>query len=306
MQPTFTKEIEFRQERDFGAKVNATFAFVVAHGRPLGKCLLYIVLPVALLAGLAQAVAQSELIGALGASSTAERVTQLERYSTISGAQLLGFIAMMLGHCALAATIYSYVLVRIALPEHETVTPALVWERVKSFALPLLGSSIVLGILAVLGYLLFIIPGIYLSVGFSLAWAVQVLENRSIGELLSRSLMLIKGKWWSTFGLLVVMYFIVALLSLVLKMPQYLILAGSALHWSWASSPVLAGAMALLSTTASMFLSTFVLVAVMFQYFNLVERKEGAGLYTLVNSIGQGPAPVVQNHQLRPDDEGEY
>jgi hypothetical protein len=49
-------------------------------------------------------------------------------------------------------------------------------------------------------------------------------------------------------------------------------------------------------------------LALAFQYFNLVERKEGEGLRTLVNRIGQ-PAVATQPYaadRYRADEEGEY
>ena len=47
------------------------------------------------------------------------------------------------------------------------------------------------------------------------------------------------------------------------------------------------------------------LVALAFQYFNLVERHDGVGLRNMVNQLGQAP-PAVHNGTYRPDDEGEY
>ena len=52
MKNTFTTPANFWQERDFGAKISATFEFIGAHWRTLGKCLVYFVLPFTLLMGI--------------------------------------------------------------------------------------------------------------------------------------------------------------------------------------------------------------------------------------------------------------
>jgi hypothetical protein len=55
------------------------------------------------------------------------------------------------------------------------------------------------------------------------------------------------------------------------------------------------------------FTYTISLLAMAFQYFNLVERKEGLGLRLLVNELGQPQAiQAAQSSHYRPDDEGEY
>ena len=49
----------------------------------------------------------------------------------------------------------------------------------------------------------------------------------------------------------------------------------------------------------------FIMIALSFQYFNLVERRDGEGTRLLVDSIG-APVVVAAPQGLRPDDEGEY
>ena len=66
MRTTFTDEFDFRQERDFGQKISATFEFLGGHLRPLGRVLLYLVVPVALLRSIL-----AGLSGVLGGNSAA-------------------------------------------------------------------------------------------------------------------------------------------------------------------------------------------------------------------------------------------
>jgi uncharacterized membrane protein len=68
------------------------------------------------------------------------------------------------------------------------------------------------------GYLLLIIPGVYLSVALSLANVLFVKENTDSVSALKRSAAMIKGRWWYMAGLLGVLLFlnIVGFLSLLI------------------------------------------------------------------------------------------
>lgn len=66
----------------------------------------------------------------------------------------------------------------------------------------LLGASIVSGLLAALGFLLFIVPGIILMAMFSLAVPVIIVEQKWCFESLGRSKKLVSKRWGKTFVLL--------------------------------------------------------------------------------------------------------
>jgi hypothetical protein len=70
--------------------------------------------------------------------------------------------------------------------------------------LPLLGLGIVAGLGMVLGYALLIVPGVILTVLWSVAAPAVVVEKRGIMESLQRSRDLTRGYRWPVFGLLVI------------------------------------------------------------------------------------------------------
>jgi hypothetical protein len=76
--------------------------------------------------------------------------------------------------------------------------------------LPLLATSIVTGILIVLGFVALIVPGIILALMFSLVYPVIMLEGTGILVGLSRSRVLVSNRWLKTLGLLLVVGIIVA------------------------------------------------------------------------------------------------
>ena len=310
MQAKFTRESDFRLERDFGAKIGATFEFLGAHWRPLGKCLLYFVLPLTLVMGVVIGIAQSQMWGQFdqvaATSSPADRFSQLGQLNSFGTFYWLGMLAMLLSYVVLGATVYSYVRVRMALDPTQEVTPPLVWQEIRRYSPRLLLSAVLIIIISLVGFVLLVIPGFYLSVALSLAWAIQVFEDQGTDSSIRRSMNLMSGKWWSTFGLTFVMSLIIGLLGAILQVPQYVAVIGKVMHWYWLGSDTLMLAANIIASVVRMLLYTPLLLAIMFQYFNLVERKEGLGLRSLVDSLGSGPAPVAYNHAFRPDEDGEY
>jgi hypothetical protein len=69
-------------------------------------------------------------------------------------------------------------------------------------AVPLLGLSLVIGVVSTLGMLLFVAPGVWVWVLMALAVPALMLEQATIGQALTRSRSLVRGNWWRTFGML--------------------------------------------------------------------------------------------------------
>lgn len=303
MQQKFTQEADFRQERDFGQKIGATFEFMGAHWRPLGKCLLYFVLPAALLMGLAAGITQTQADwGSLSRGGTGRFNSSIyyQGYYWISiGTQLIC-------HSLLGATLLGYVRARMELPATEDVTPRLVGEQIRRFAPWLLLVSTLMGLVTVIGFFLLAIPGFYLSVALSLSWAVLVFEEAGVGQSMRRSMSLLGGHWWATLGLILIVFIIISLLGIVFQLPQYVAIVGRVLHWSWLTSDPIMVAAGVLASVGHILLYVPLHLALAFQYFNLIEKKEGLGLRHLISSLGTTTAPTVHNAAFRPDDEGEY
>lgn len=301
MQQKFTQASDFRQERDFGQKISATFEFMGSHWRPLGKCLAYFVLPATLLTGLA--------VGVLQAQTNWGDLTEDIRYGNSmfsSGSIWLPLLAQLISHALLGATLYGYVRTRMELPATETVTPALVGQHIRQFAPRLLGLGLLMTLVIMIGFFLLALPGFYLGIALSLAWPVLVFEEAGLGQSLRRSIHLTGGHWWATLGLLLVMLILISLLGIIFQIPQYAALIGRMLHWSLLTSdPVMISA-GVLSTVGHTLLYVPLELALAFQYFNLVEKKDGLGLRQLIDGLGATPAPTPQNAAFRPDEEGEY
>ncbi|MEA2214579.1 MAG: hypothetical protein QOK19_140, partial [Solirubrobacteraceae bacterium] len=86
---------------------------------------------------------------------------------------------------------------------------------------PVLGSlilvAIVAGIAILVGFVLIIVPGLILLTIWSVAVPVVVLEKPPGLRALSRSRELVRGNGWQVFGVILVMYFLVLVVSVALQ-----------------------------------------------------------------------------------------
>lgn len=329
---TFTREADFRQERDFGAKVGATFEFVTAQFRPLVKCLAYFVLPGALLAGIGMGLFMNNFLSRMPFAGSRSRlgapVEIAQQYgagplSALSFAGIgLSAVGFLLAFLLLSSTVYGFVRVRMNTPPAEPVRPGQVWAFMWPRLGRVVGGWLLLAIIMVIGMgvmggaLALLGPGFVVLLIFPMVWVVVCLtlyfpalwmEDDGVVVAFRRSFYLIKGKWWSSLGLYLVMSMITGMLNYLFIIPFYgIIMARTMLKIPGFDSEILSVVAMSIYALGWILTAMLPLVAMLFQYFNLVERKDGTGLRLLVESLGQTDAPQVSGATYRPDDDGEY
>ena len=315
----FAQESDFRQLRDFGQKFSASFEFIGAHWRGLGQAMLYLVLPAAILQGIVSALLQKQVF-AQALRGTGTGMGKLRQLTMLDGmyqspiywinVAISGIFIMFL-----VLTVYAYVrccLRPVPVPSPTPITVGEVWAVVKSEFIGSYLSYFALLMLIIIGFFLLGIPGIYLSVTFSLFYITKVLEGTGFMATCRRCLQLVRGKWWSTFGLIVVMSFALGLVlavvgSVVGGLSYFAAKQVGFLQTDDASSSLVLFTVITSALTSLLNLLIYppLLLALAFQYFNLVERRDGVGLRNMVSQLGQVPA-AVHTADYRPDDEGEY
>ena len=135
MHLSFTQEADFRQRRDFGQKFSATFEFIAAHWHGLGRCLLYLVLPAALLRAVAAGVLQQQTLTGIfnnatpggGGNATAQQIAMMSRMVSTP----LYWVSLTFGIAfatLLVLTVYGYVKLCLRpYPSAEPIMPRDVW-----------------------------------------------------------------------------------------------------------------------------------------------------------------------------------
>ena len=101
------------------------------------------------------------------------------------------------------------------------------WQRVKPRLWPLIGLSAAIGVLVAVGIFICFIPGIYMGVVWAVAAPALILERGTVGTALSRSNLLVRNRWWRTFGILVLTRIIVTIISAIVSFPFVLAGGGS-------------------------------------------------------------------------------
>jgi hypothetical protein len=79
---------------------------------------------------------------------------------------------------------------------------------------PLLGVGILFGIGVAIGFVLLIIPGLYLLVIWSVVAPVTVLERPGVFAAFGRSRALVRGNGWSVFGVILIVFVAVVVVSI--------------------------------------------------------------------------------------------
>jgi hypothetical protein len=284
-----SEKMKLYQQRDFGEKINATFTFLRDNFLPLGKSLLYIAGPALLLVGIFNALSASNLFFNDGDVSPEEVLT------TAGGVGIAGILALLTVPLVIGV-VYGYMSLYFEKNDLEEIQLGDVWEKVKENYLSILLSSIVVSVLTAFGFIFLIIPGFILLTAFSLIFVLLVKERLSFGEAFSRCFKLVSDHYLSTLGLLLVMIILQSIVTSVFNLPLMIFMGAGAflsssgdfdMENSSAAVQALFIIFQVISTLGSQFMYAITLIAIAFQYGNLVEKKESAGLMQEVETIGQ-------------------
>jgi hypothetical protein len=166
------------------------------------------------------------------------------------------------------------------------------WRESLRFTLGRVHSIAWISILVALGSfagaILCLLPGIWLFISWAIALPVLMTENARGTKALRRSFGLIKGRWWATFGALVLAY----ILSAVVGGGISALLSAASLSGS-GHSTLVDIVLRIVSGSISDFLTVpFVAALTVVLYLDLRVRKEGFDVQMLAAQIGLAPGEV--------------
>lgn len=149
----------------------------------------------------------------------------------------------------------------------------------------LLWLSLLYVLLLIPAFLALIIPGIWLAVACILAYPVLMLEGKRGRKALERSFRLVRGRWWPTFGAVVVAYLLAAVAqALVVAVMAAVLLVGA--EDSVVGTVLVSGAA---NTIAGVITTPLQAAVVVLIYFDLRVRKEGLDIQLLAENVGVPP-----------------
>ena len=289
-----TQKIEFYKLRDFGAKINALVEFLRENLGRLFLVLLLIGGPAALLLSLLL----RNFFTTVFDFETMQSGNPGDVFALLGGNYFLLLLISFLVITLIVSVTYTYMRLYNAGIAKETSLGDVLRQSLSKY-----GGLILLGILSfiviVAGVFFFILPGIYFAVVLSIAYPIYAFEDISVGGAFGRAFTLIRGKWWSTFGLIFVTSLIANIVQIIFSVPFLIVyfmniftlveeVQNDPNSMESFSNLFTSGYMTVsmaISTIGSYLTYSIPLIALGYQYSNLVERNEGKGLMDEIESF---------------------
>jgi len=260
-----------------GEVLDASFKIVRQSFGTLAACVLVVALPL-------------NILNTLIAASTRDDAFDIDNESTstvstgteLAGSLLTTTLGLVLTTLAAAACFRA--VSGVYLGERPTVGASLSFAA--SRLLPVIALSFLYFLGLVPAFIALIIPGVWLSVAWSLSFPALLSEGIGPIKALGRSFRLVKGRWWPTFGALLVMYLIVVVISGILGA-----LFGATLFAATDNEPVAAVLYTIVNTLSSLITLPLFAAVLTVLYFDLRVRKEGFDLQLLARGVGREAEP---------------
>lgn len=159
-----------------------------------------------------------------------------------------------------------------------------------------IGLGIMVGLSCLVGFMLCIIPGIYLYVPLSLAFCILVFNRMNASDAYSYSFNLVKDEWWMTFATIFIIGIIIGIATYVFAIPTAI--------YQWIKMGIFSGEidaegvmdifkdpiyilLNVIGTVAQFLLNLIGIIAGAFIYFNLNEKKNFTGTYERIENLGE-------------------
>lgn len=287
------EKIPLYKERDFSDKLNVSFVFLRENAAPYLKAQLFITGPIILLAALSYTFIFAGMFEHIQDPQAMGNYMLSGPYWTNMGLTYLISIVLAL---SIILVSFCYMKAYELKEDDAEITVGQVFQLVKKHFFPVLAAGILCTLIIGISAIAFFIPAIYFGIVFSLVTPIIIMEDMDIADALSRSFKLIKGKWWSTFGLILITSIIGGIISLLFALPFSLagfvvglndLKPGASGNISAHFSPVWFGIANIFSRAGSVVGYSILYFALGFQYFNLVERQESRGLMQQINEMGE-------------------
>ncbi|HVD40708.1 MAG TPA: hypothetical protein VNC16_06880 [Solirubrobacterales bacterium] len=169
------------------------------------------------------------------------------------------------------ATLYQGMVVGLVQDVQDGRRDSSVSDLMRSVApvvLPLLGAGLIIGVGAGIGFLLLVVPGLYLITIWAVTAPVIVVERRGVFDALGRSRQLVRGSGWPVLGVLVLTFLITAVVGAALALLANAI----------ADSEILAIVLSVLGTTVTAPIAALVASVLYFRLLEIREREEPASV----------------------------
>ena len=268
--------------------MNATIEFLRENMGRLFLNLLFIAGPVALLMSILFTNLFSSFSDAVGLEDEAQA---MNFFAVLGGNYFMIMLVSWLAGSMVISVSFTYIRLY-----NEGVAKETPVGDVFKLALKKYGGVLILGVLVVIitffSFIFFILPGIFMLFVLPLCFATYMFEDISAFNAFGRTFTLLKGKWWSTFGIGLVGYILAYVVQMVFSLPTMVVYFANIFTlmeevsnnpedptavFDFFSNGYMTVAFAI-SMVGGYFAYSIPLIGYGYQYANLVERSEGRGL----------------------------
>lgn len=275
------QSFEYHKIRNLGDIIADSFQYLRIHFKTLGKALLFFVLPIYIIQFFLMKGYTDQIVSTLAGSDFSD-------FENIFGLQYFFGIALsLIANSTL--TVITIKHVQLTQKNIEPTPDALLKEIVPN-VLNYTGLYIVLYIILIPSAFLLFLPMVFLGVKFCLSIPALLLEKETIFGAIGRSWELTKNHWSSTFVILFVMFILTAFITYAFIIPTTILSTftvetgaqelGDTTIWT-NFFYVITGILTAISSLTSVVLY----IVITLQYYNLVERKEGANLKSQIEGL---------------------
>lgn len=282
-------KIELRKIRDFGANLSDTFEFIRQNFKPLLMSFFAISGIFILLQAISYGAFEYKFFGNISRSAAGVGANNLlfmegmfSHYFTWPF--YLYMVFAWLGYAAMNVCAGAYVKYYNS---HQQESPGVedVWKIFKKYFLRVLIYTIPVAILASVGFLFFILPGIFLTVVFVPFPWVLMMEDASLGDAIQRCFELNRKFFWQSLGIYLIAFIIYSFASGVLG----LLIGGLAGLIGYFTTRNIGSTIGIVTSVLRVFTYLFYiifLVSAMLQYFNLTEQHDATGIMQRIDQMG--------------------
>ena len=269
---------KFDIKRDFGELIGAPFYFIRQEFKPFIRSLIRYAGPFIAIAVLGVALFSNDIYDAILSDVFPSNTTWI----------YLGLFNLffMLGFLSAVVTAHAYFTCYVKLgKDNFTIEDVGALLKKKVFTVFLTG--ILASIMVVVGYFIFVLPGIYLFFSLVFFPFIIVFEDTNVGDGISRSFKVANQKWWLTFGAVIIFGMIIGFSLYVFIIPIYVVVIAAAIGGSQlgTGSVIFIVLFIILYFVAYIFAIAMAQILVAAMYFNIVTEKEGLGLQDRINLI---------------------
>jgi hypothetical protein len=277
------QDFELRLVRDFSELISDTFNFLKKTWQPLLKAYA-IICGFFILAGLAVSyVQQSRVMNYMKTVQNAPG--DYESITSIYGWEYFASLFFSLVTFTSVSLVAFSFIALYQKKDNEAPNVEEVWAYFKFYFFRVLGANLVLGVLLTLAAVFCLAPAIYLFPIFALILPIIIVENASFGYAFSHSFQLIKNNFWTSLGAIFVIGIISYACIMVFVLPVSIIAGIGFFTTGFKLNTMYVMAISILSHLCYVFL-LIPNITIALNYFSLTEIKEGTGLMSRINSIG--------------------